>query len=146
MNTTQLIGRLTRDVDLKYTPGGHAVANFILAVNRKYKNNEGKYDADFIRIQAWRKLAGNIANHLHKGSLVGINGTIRTRHYDDNGKRVYITEVVADSVQFLDPKPIQNQQNSNYSGQAQATTDYQNDDPFSTKGGPIEVSDDDLPF
>lgn len=157
MNNTQLIGRLTKDVDFKYTAGGNAVANFILAVNRTYKNKDGGYDADFIRVQAWRKLAENVANHVGKGSLVGITGTIRTRHYDDDdGKRVYITEVIANSVQFLDPKgknteqSAQGQQYSNANHAGQASDNDQSSiydhDPFSVKGGPIEVSDDDLPF
>lgn len=136
MNRVVLVGRLTKDPDLRYTPNGVAVANFTLACNRPFKQN-GEQQADFINIQVWRKPAENVANYLKKGSLAGVDGRIQTRNYEGNdGKRVYITEVVADSVQFLEPKQ-QNNQSTNQSNQG---------DPFANDGQPIDVNEDDLPF
>lgn len=105
INRVVLVGRLTRDPDLRYTPNGNAVVNFTLAVNRTFKNSNGEQEADFINCQAWRTTAENVAQYLRKGSLAGIDGRIQTRSYEnDEGRRVYVTEVVADSVQFLEPK------------------------------------------
>lgn len=105
INRVVLVGRLTRDPDLRYTPNGNAVVNFTLAVNRTFKNSQGEQEADFINCQAWRTTAENVAQYLRKGSLAGIDGRIQTRSYEnDEGRRVYVTEVVADSVQFLEPK------------------------------------------
>lgn len=104
INNVTLVGRLTKDPELKYTQAGVAVANFTLAVNRTFNNAQGEKEADFIMCQVWRKPAENVANYLKKGSLAGVTGSIRTRHYEGNdGKRVYVTEVHCDSVQFLDP-------------------------------------------
>lgn len=106
MNTWNGIGRLTKNVEFKYTPQGKAVANFTVAINRPFTNNQGDREADFILVQAWDKLAENLANFTRKGSLVGIVGRIQTRSYEgQDGKRVYVTEIVADSVKFLDSKP-----------------------------------------
>ncbi len=105
MNTWNGIGRLTKNVEFKYTPQGKAIANFTVAINRPFTNNQGDREADFILVQAWDKLAENLANFTRKGSLVGIVGRIQTRSYEgQDGKRVYVTEIVADSVKFLDPK------------------------------------------
>ena len=105
INRVVLVGRLTRDPDLRYTPNGNAVVSFTLAVNRTFKNSQGEQEADFINCQAWRTTAENVAQYLRKGSLAGIEGRIQTRSYEnDEGRRVYVTEVVADSVQFLEPK------------------------------------------
>ena len=105
INRVVLVGRLTRDPDLRYTPNGNAVVSFTLAVNRTFKNSQGEQEADFINCQAWRTTAENVAQYLRKGSLAGIDGRIQTRSYEnDEGRRVYVTEVVADSVQFLEPK------------------------------------------
>lgn len=105
INRVVLVGRLARDPDLRYTPNGNAVVNFTLAVNRTFKNSNGEQEADFINCQAWRTTAENVAQYLRKGSLAGIEGRIQTRSYEnDEGRRVYVTEVVADSVQFLEPK------------------------------------------
>lgn len=114
MNRTVLVGRLTKDVDLRYTPNGKAVANFTLAVNRPFKNANGENEADFILCQVWGKTAENLANYMSKGSRVGVDGRIATRNYDnDQGQRVYVTEVVADNVQFLESKNSQQQGNNN---------------------------------
>jgi single-strand DNA-binding protein len=135
-----------------------AVANFTLAVNRPFSNQQGDREADFINCVVWRKPAENVANFLTKGSLAGVDGRVQTRSYDNNeGRRVYVTEIVADSVQFLEPRNSQNNQ-SNNSSNSQAAGGYDsnqnsnrqqggyNDDPFANDGKPIDISDDDLPF
>ncbi|MCB6566605.1 single-stranded DNA-binding protein, partial [Desulfovibrio desulfuricans] len=104
INRTILVGRLTKDPVLRKTANGSSVTSFTLAVNRKYKQ-EGQPDADFINTVAWNKTADIVVQYTHKGSLVGVEGRIQTRSYDDqSGKRVYVTEVVAESVQFLESK------------------------------------------
>ncbi|OLS34433.1 single-stranded DNA-binding protein [Alkalihalophilus pseudofirmus] len=144
LNRVVLVGRLTKDPELRYTPSGVAVANFTLAVNRAFSNQQGEREADFINCVVWRKPAENVANYLKKGSLAGIDGRIQTRSYDNNeGKRVFITEVVAESVQFLEPRGQGNQGNNN---QPQRNSGPYNDDPFANDGKPIDISDDDLPF
>jgi single-strand DNA-binding protein len=148
MNSCQLIGRLTKPVDLRYTPSGSAVGNFTIAVNRTFKNQNGEYEADFINCQVWKKQAENMANFTDKGSLVGITGRIQTRSYDtDNGKR-YVTEVVAESVQFLDSKGEKKKENQTLPGRPFNSNNYNEnkvDDPFSGSGQ-INIQDDDLPF
>lgn len=105
INNVVLIGRLTRDPELRYTPSNVAVATFSLAVNRNFKNQAGDYEADFISCIMWRQQAENFANWLKKGALVGITGRIQTRSYDNQqGQRVYVTEVVAESFQILEKK------------------------------------------
>lgn len=163
INRVVLVGRLTKDPDLRYTPSGDAVARFTLAVNRNFSNAQGEKEADFINCTVWRKQAENTANFLKKGSLAGVEGRIQTGSYEgQDGKRVYTTEVVADSVQFLEPKSSQDgrqgsggqrqdngYQNQQGSHQQQQNNNYQqrvDQDPFSSGSGPIEVSDDDLPF
>lgn len=105
INRTVLVGRLTKDPELRYTPNGVAVASFTLACDRPFTNQNGDREADFIRCQVWRRTAENVANYLSKGSLAGVDGRIQTRSYDkDDGTKVFISEVVADRVQFLEPK------------------------------------------
>src|SRR5919205_992953 len=105
MNRVILVGRLTKDPELRYTPSGAAVATFTLAVNRTFSNQQGEREADFINCVVWRKQAENTANFLKKGSLAGVEGRIQTGSYEgQDGKRVYTTDVVADSVQFLEPR------------------------------------------
>ncbi|WP_446934110.1 single-stranded DNA-binding protein [Listeria monocytogenes] len=159
MNRVVLVGRLTKDPELRYTPAGVAVATFTLAVNRTFTNQNGEREADFIQCVVWRKPAENAANFLKKGSMAGVDGRIQTRNYEDNdGKRVFVTEVVAESVQFLEPKhnPAEsstsnnNQNGANYSNDSQ-TSSYRADssqkkDSFAGEGKPIDISDDDLPF
>jgi single-strand DNA-binding protein len=165
INRVVLVGRLTKDPELRYTPSGVAVTRFTLAVNRTFSNTQGEKEADFINCIVWRKPAENTANFLKKGSLAGVEGRIQTGSYEgQDGKRVYTTEVVADSVQFLEPRNSSGdrsggqpssggaQQNNQYpSYQQNQTPNQQNytrvdEDPFSNGSGPIEVSDDDLPF
>ncbi|TCS80797.1 single-stranded DNA-binding protein [Tepidibacillus fermentans] len=148
LNRVILIGRLTRDPELRYTPTGVAVTTFTLAVDRNYTNQQGQREADFIPIVAWRGLAENVANYLKKGRLTAVEGRLQTRSYENNeGKRVFVTEVVADNVRFLESA---NQQSRNQSGDFFGSRNQPNDrfeqDPFADDGSPIDISDDDLPF
>lgn len=156
MNKVFLIGRLTRDPELRYTSSNIAVATFSIAVDRNFSNAAGEREADFINIVVWRKQAENVKNYMHKGSQVAIDGRIQTRSYDDtDGKKRYVTEVVADNVQFLDSRgsrdasaPTSAPEPTPYDFASQPepkTTDVKND-PFADFGNNIEISDDDLPF
>lgn len=114
INRVVLVGRLTKDPELRYTPSGVAVARFTLAVNRTFSNQQGERQADFINIVVWRKQAENTANFLRKGSLAGVVGRIQTGSYDgQDGKKVFTVEVVAENVQFLEPKSANNTPNGN---------------------------------
>lgn len=142
MNSFNGVGRLTRDVDLRYTQSGKAVGNFTLAINRQFKNQKtDEYDADFINMVAWGKQAENLANYMKKGSQVGVTGRIQTRTFEDkNGKTVYVTEVVADSVQFLESKGGSQQRNNQSSNSQPSSNMFEND------GEPLDINDEDLPF
>lgn len=149
INSVTLVGRLTKDPELRYTPSGVAVARFTLAVNRQYKK-EGEQQADFINIVTWRKTAENTANFLCKGSLAGVVGRIQTGSYDgQDGKKVFTVEVVAENVQFLEPKSAQNMQNGNgdtngYQSQQNATQgNYGSQEAFNAGA---TINEDDLPF
>lgn len=145
LNRVVLVGRLTRDPDLRYTQNGVAVANFTIAVNRPFTNQEGNRDADFINCVVWRKPAENLANYMKKGNMVGVDGRLQSRTYkDQDGKTVFVVEVVADSVQFLESRKDNNQSQQQNQQSQQATTNT--DEPFANEGQPIDVSDDDLPF
>lgn len=131
INRTVLVGRLTKDSDLRYTSSGTAVATFNLAVDRSFTNRDGERETDFIRCVIWRKAAENFANFTHKGSLVGIDGHIQTRNYENQqGQRVYVTEVIADNFALLEPKQDKpdpyNQQNVDDGG----VGDLSDDLPF----------------
>ena len=165
INRVVLVGRLVADPELRYTPNGIASCKFRVAVNRPFKN-EGEQQADFITCVAWRKQAENLANFMKKGSLIAIEGKIQTGSYEgQDGKRVYTTDVVADSVQFLEPKATGSSQGpSNYQSSTNTGETYQggsqgqnggqtqpsymrgNEDPFANSKGPVEVNEDDLPF
>ncbi|BDH63798.1 single-stranded DNA-binding protein [Lysinibacillus sp. PLM2] len=178
INRVVLVGRLTKDPELRYTPSGIPMTRFTVAVNRAFSNQSGEREADFISCVAWRKQAENLANFMKKGSLIGVDGRIQTGSFEgQDGKRVYTTDVVADSVQFLEPRSggaSQNQQfgaQPSYGNQPAYSTSqpqygnqqqdpfgsYQqpqnqqnytrvDEDPFASSKGPIEVSEDDLPF
>ncbi|MFC4321707.1 single-stranded DNA-binding protein [Litchfieldia salsa] len=177
MNRVILVGRLTKDPELRYTPAGVAVATFTLAVNRAFTNQQGEREADFINCVVWRKPAENVANFLKKGSLAGVDGRVQTRNYEgQDGKRVYVTEILAESVQFLEPRNANNEgqrsggssygnpgsygggnqnQGQGYGGYGQDQNQQRNNnqgntkfdnDPFANDGQPIDISDDDLPF
>lgn len=118
MNNVSLVGRLTKEVDLKFTGNGTAVGSFDLAVNRNFTNQQGEREVDFIRCVIWRKSAENLANFTRKGSLIGIEGRIQTRSYDDNnGQKKYITEVVANNFHLLEPKSVTEQRPQGQGGQ-----------------------------
>lgn len=135
MNKVVLIGRLTKDPELRYTESNIAVATFTLAVNRNHTNSNGEREADFINIVVWRKQAENVKDYLFKGSKVAIEGTIQTRNYeDDNGNRRYITEVIANSLEFLDSKKDSNSKQEN------------DNNPFADFGQQISIDPDELPF
>lgn len=150
INKSILAGRLTKDVNLRKTGTGNSVASFTLACNRRFVK-DGEQEADFINCVAWRQSADFLAQYTSKGDLVGVEGHIQTRSYDDqNGRRVYVTEVVCDSVCILS-KVAQNAQNQasqtsqpsqGYTNQSQG---YASDDSFMNYGG-IDISSDDLPF
>lgn len=153
INRVVLVGRLTKDPELKYTQGGVAITRFTLAVNRTFTNQQGEREADFPNIVTFRKTAENVANYLKKGSLVGLEGRIQSSSFDgQDGKRVFMTEVVADSVQFLEPRS-QSDQPPSSTGQAEpqkSRAEYQtpqttSEDPFDTTP-PAYDPKDDLPF
>ena len=167
INRVVLVGRLTKDPELRYTPSGLAVVRFTLAVNRQFSNDSGEREADFINCVAWRKQAENLANFQKKGSLIGVEGRIQTGSYEgQDGKRVYTFEVVTESIQFLEsrnaaggqttgPTPQQpqyqapkQQQQPTYQSQPPQQQNYTrvDEDPFARSKGPIEVSEDSLPF
>ncbi|MCL1701596.1 single-stranded DNA-binding protein [Lysinibacillus sp. Bpr_S20] len=208
INRVVIVGRLTKDPELRYTPNGVASCRFQVAVNRTFQNQQGERDADFINCQAWRKQAESLANYQRKGNLLGVEGRIQTGSYEgQDGKRVYTTDVVADSIQFLEPRnnsggqpnsqqhsgqpnnyqqqqspqpqyggqSLSNSQSTYSGGQPQqqqqfggsmpgqnafSNNPYQqkqppmnqpnstriDEDPFANSRGPIEVSEDDLPF
>lgn len=104
INQVTLVGRLTKDPDLKVTPEGVYLCNITLAVNRQYRNQKGEVDTDFVHCTLWRKTAENTSTFCKKGSLIGITGRIQTRSYDQQGKRMYVTEVVAENVRFIGPR------------------------------------------
>ncbi|MDC7767465.1 single-stranded DNA-binding protein [Priestia megaterium] len=106
INHIVLVGRLTKKPELRYTHEGIAVSTITLAINRKFRNVEGEYDADFVNITLWRKNAENTAAYCDKGAVVGVVGRVQTRTFENNlQQRVYMTDVVADAVKFLSGKP-----------------------------------------
>lgn len=154
MNNVTLIGRPTKDPDLRYTASGTAVATFTLAVNRNYTNQNGDRETDFINCVIWRKPAETLANYVRKGTLIGISGRLQTRNYENQqGQRVYVTEVIVENFYLLESrsqaeareqkqKTIQNSTTNNQFSSTASNVD--NNDPFN--GNPIDISDDDLPF
>jgi len=137
INNVTLVGRLTRDPELKYTTSNVAVATFNMAVNRNFKGANGEREADFINCMIWRKLAELLSEWCKKGNLVGITGRIQTRSYENQqGQRVYVTEVVAESFQILEKK---DNAANNASMENQIPPSFE-------KTNPMDISDDDLPF
>lgn len=157
INNVILVGRLTKEPEIRMTQSGTKVCSFTLAVNRR-SQTPGQPDADFINCVAWNKTAELMAQYLHKGSLIGVEGRIQTRSYDNQqGQRVYVTEVVTDSVQFLEPKNTQPQQNSynSYNSYSQPAPAPVNpyaapaDNSFSSAfdaDDTLDIASDDLPF
>jgi single-strand DNA-binding protein len=147
LNRVVLVGRLTKDPELRYTPNGVPVATFTLAVNRPFSNQQGQREADFLNCVIWRKPAENVANYLKKGNLAGVDGRIQTRSYDgQDGKRIYVTEVLADSIQFLETRSSQSSQNSGQNANYTSPPPRKDEDPFAQSSSHFEINDDDLPF
>lgn len=172
INRVVLVGRLTRDPELRTTGSGISVATFTLAVDRQFTNSQGERGADFISCVIWRKSAENFCNFTSKGSLVGVDGRIQTRSYDNkDGQRVYVTEVVVDNFALLESRKDREArgQNGGYTpnngnNSTPSTNNFQNNggsrnnnpqnnnnqnnaqDPFAGSGDTIDISDDDLPF
>ncbi len=153
LNRIILIGRLTRDPELRYTPSGVATTTFTLAVDRNFTGQNGEREADFIPIVTWRQLAETCANYLRKGRLCAVEGRIQVRNYENNeGKRVYVTEVVADNVRFLESANNRSGDNSagrqenQYNAPSGNSQGGNTRDPFSGQSKSIDISDDDLPF
>lgn len=145
INNVILVGRLTKDPDLRYTGNGTPVASFTLAVNRDFKNANGDQEADFINCVIWRKSAETLANTVRKGQQIGIVGRVQTRSYDNQqGQKVFVTEVNAERFNYLEKR----EGNSNVGNNQNQLNKKQNfdrsSDPFS--GSSIDISDDDLPF
>ncbi|RIL48817.1 single-stranded DNA-binding protein [Mammaliicoccus fleurettii] len=162
INSVTLVGRLTKDPEFRTTPSGVEVGNFTLAVNRKFTNQSGEREADFINCIVFKKQAVNVNQYLSKGKLAGVVGRIQTRSYENKeGQKVYVTEIVCDNVQFLEPKDSQNGSNSyqngtNYQNTSNNTQNRQNvekgqnnakydqhNNPFSNGN---QLADDELPF
>ena len=167
INRVVLVGRLTKDPEYRTTPSGVSVATFTLAVNRTFTNAQGEREADFINVVVFRRQAENVNNYLFKGSLAGVDGRIQSRSYENQeGRRIFVTEVVADSVQFLEPKMLKVANVIKVITMISKTTvkdlvvnnqdkihltiissnNKQSDNPFANANGPIDISDDDLPF
>ena len=137
LNSVCLVGRMTDNAELRYTPNNQAVATFRLAVNRPFKSQNGEREADFINCVIWRQQAENLANWAKKGALIGITGRIQTRSYENQqGQRVYVTEVVAENFQLLEF----NKQNNQGHSQGQSQPD------FSRQAEPFSIDESDLPF
>ena len=164
MNKVILIGRLTRDPELRTIASGNATTSFTIAVNRNFTNQNGEREADFINCVAWRKQAENIAKYCTKGSQVAVEGRIQTRNYDaQDGTKRYVTEVIADNVTFLgsraggSPIPESSSNTSSYAVNNAVPNNngmVNNDivtsdldmDPYAAMGNEVSLSDDDLPF
>ncbi len=158
LNRIILIGRLTRDPELRYTASGVARTTFTLAVDRPYANQQGQREADFINIVTWRQLAELCANYLRKGRLTAVEGRLEIRSFENNeGQRVRVTEVVADNVRFLESRSQSAERIAGGSyGEAPSSTGFggpggfggidDDADPFANEGTPIDISEDDLPF
>ena len=155
INNVTVVGRLTRAVDLRYTSNGTAYASFTLATDRDFKNQNGEKETDFINCVMWRKPAENLANYTKKGSLIGIEGRIQTRNYDNQQRqRVYVTEVLAERFHFLESAKTANNDVLNNEGtntlgfnkNQNSSGNFANSDPFTGSGDVIDVLDSDLPF
>lgn len=147
MNVVTLIGRLTRDVELRYTPNGNAVGRFSLAVNRRVPNQNGERTADFINCVIWNKPAETLAQYTKKGSLIGIQGRIQTGSYDNQqGQKVYTTDIVVENFDFLETKAATQQHDSFNAAPTQQFTAPQTNTSSDNNFEMFDISDDDLPF
>ena len=152
INRVVLVGRMTRDPELRRTPQGDAVTSFTLAVNRNYTSRDGQQQADFINCVVWRKPAENVERYCSKGSLVGVEGRIQTRSYvNSQGQKVYVVEVICDSVQFLETRaareraqsqPQMQQNNDNFYDMKTVELEKEFDNSFNT----YDIMEDDIQF
>lgn len=141
MNKAILKGNITKDIELKTTTSGVDIVSFTIAVNRNFKNKEGNYDSDFINIIAYKQTATFISKYFHKGSKILLEGRIQTRNYDDkDGKKVYVTEVIAENVELIDKKEVENT-NDDVAVPTNYKSNYDGGNDTS-----IVLSDQDLPF
>lgn len=141
INSVTIVGRMAGDAELRYVNESMAVATFRLAVNRNFKSQNGEREADFINCVIWRQQAENLANWAKKGALIGITGRIQTRSYENQqGQRVYVTEVVADSFQLLESRKDRE------GGQSQGYSHPDFSRQTQMNANPMDISDDDLPF
>ena len=144
MNKVCLTGRLTKDIELRYTQSNIEVTQFTLAVTRKYKNQNGEYDSDFINCIAYRNTAKLLNDYVKKGDLLGIEGHIQTRNYEDKaGKRIYVTEIIVENIDFLQSN---NSSKSDSKKVEEKPKNNLNDDVFAEFGNQIEITDDDVAF
>ena len=139
MNKAILTGRLTKNPELKTTQSGLSVCSFTIAVNRRFKNADGNYEADFINCVAWRQQAEYLSKYFAKGRMIGIVGNIQTRFYENGGKRVYITEIIVEEVHFVDSKALSS---ASENKENDSTSDFAGEDT----GFMPTPEDDDLPF
>lgn len=155
MNSVNLVGRLTRPVDLRYTQSGVAYGSFTLAVTRRFKNQNGERETDFINCAIWKKGAENLANYTQKGSQIGVSGSIQTRNYENGqGQRVYVTEVLVENFDLLESRKNDdngvlrngNINTQNFNKNQNLVGKFENNDPFTGNGDVFKVEDDDLPF
>ena len=150
MNKVILVGRLTRDPELRTTPSGVATTSFTVAVDRNFVNQQtGQREADFINCVAWRKQAENISRYCFKGTQVAVEGRIQTRNYDaPDGTKRYVTEVICDNVTFLGSKNSNNRDDSSNISEPLSDIETTNidEDPYANMGNEVALTDDDLPF
>lgn len=150
INNVVLVGRLTKDVEVKKTQSGLSVASFTVACDRRLsqeQRNNNEQSADFINCVAWRGSADFLGNYAHKGDTVGVEGRIQTRSYDRDGQKVYVTEIVANSVSILhSTQPRQAQAQTQSQQQAQNTAATQANDPMEDYLNGYEINSDELPF
>lgn len=148
LNSVILIGRLTRDPELRYTGSGVAVVRFTLAVDRPFTDQQGERQADFIDIVAWRRLAETVSNHLQKGRLVAVNGRLQIRSYDaQDGQRRRVAEVVANDVRFLDRPRDMASGSGGFGGSfAGGGSESASSSPEDSFGANFDFPDDDIPF
>lgn len=145
MNKVMLIGRLTKDPDLRYTQSGTAVASFTLAVDRRFPNQNGEREADFVNCVAWNKSAEFVANYFHKGKQVALEGRLQVRSYDgDDGKRRWVTEVVVEQMEFVGSKN-DNKDNSG-NGNSGGGTHSGGSSSYEGLGQEVMFDDNELPF
>ena len=154
MNNVSLVGRITKDPELRTIASGSVTTTITVAINRRFANQSGEREADFIPVVVWNKQAENVAKYCKKGSQVGVTGRIQTRSYDaQDGTKRYVTEVIADTVTFLSNKgdtgagfmpDVEPSYNSGDNSPIE-TSDI-SEDPFKDFGSEVVLSDDDLPF